>query len=407
MPRLLLVEQYFYPEGWGGAEIPRDIAVGLRQAGYEVDVLCSRDQYAPMSAEAPVDPRSCGIRIFRVPGIFPGPIHRFKLVRIVWFCLYALPRLLLHRNVDLYITQTNPLLIVPTVALAALVRRKPFIIIAQDLYPEALFASGMASPASLPGKWLGRLYSWSYRRATRVVALGPFMRQRLLLKGVAQDRIEIISNWASGDVRTVAARDNPLRKEWGLEDRFVVLYSGNMGVAHEFETLLQAVKQAASSIANLTLVFIGGGVRLAQVRALAGSLQLGERVVFKSFVSASALPFSLGLADIAVVSLRDGFEGVVVPSKALGYMARGIPILFIGPNSDIAEMVRDADCGACCEPGEVLSAAATLVRAAGDRQLLQSWSANALRCYTERFSRQLALQRYAEITLRALSSVRR
>ena len=179
MSKLLLVEQYFYPEGWGGAQIPRDIAIGLRQAGFEVQVLCSKDQYAPMTNRS-ADPTSFGIRIRRVPRVIPGPVHRLKALRIIWFCLYALPCLLFSRAVDLFVTQTNPPLIVPTVALASALRRKPFVIIAQDLYPEALFAASHCAPGSWFGRCLQRLFSWSYRRATRVVALGGFMRGRIL-----------------------------------------------------------------------------------------------------------------------------------------------------------------------------------------------------------------------------------
>jgi colanic acid biosynthesis glycosyl transferase WcaI len=403
MPRLLLVEQYFFPEGWGGAEIPRDIAVGLREAGFEVDVLCSKDQYAPVTEQAPRDPASFGIRILRVPRIFPGPVHRLKLVRIVWFCLCALPRLLLHRGVDLYITQTNPLLIVPTVAIASALRRKPFVIIAQDLYPEALFASGLSGRHSLLGKALQRLFSWSYRRASRVVALGPYMQRRILEKGVHVQRIRTISNWATGDIRPPGAHANPLRAQWGLDDKLVVLYSGNMGIGHEFETFLHGVQRAAAAGANLAVVFIGGGVRLPEVRALVSDLDLTERVIFKDFVPASVLPLSLGLADIAVVTLRSGFEGIIVPSKLLGYMARAIPVLYVGPDSDVAEMIREAACGACCLPGAASAVADLLQRVANERALLRQWGENGRRRYAENFAREPALSRYVDVVREALA----
>jgi colanic acid biosynthesis glycosyl transferase WcaI len=403
MPRLLLVEQYFFPEGWGGAEIPRDIAAGLREAGFEVDVLCSKDQYAPVSGRPPQDPASLGIRIFRVPRIFPGSVHRLKFIRILWFCLYALPRLLFHRGVDLYVTQTNPLLIVPTVAIASALRRRPFVIIAQDLYPEALFASGLSGRDSLPGKTLQRLFSWSYRRAARVVALGPFMQRRILQKGVSADRIRTISNWATGDVRSAGSSDNPLRGQWGLADRFVVLYSGNMGVGHEFETLLRGLQRAVAAGVDAVAVFIGGGVRLPEVRALVSVLGLTDRVVFKDLVPADVLPFSLGIADLAVVTLRSGFEGIIVPSKLLGYMARGIPVLYVGPDSDVAQMIRDADCGACCPTGATSAVADLLNRAANDRALLRGWGDNGSRRYAESFAREPALRQYVEVVREALT----
>ena len=404
MSTLLLVEQYFYPDGWGGAEIPRDIAIGLRQAGFEVDVLCSKDQYAPLApGEARQDPTSFGIRIIRVPRILPGSIHRFKLLRIVWFCAYALPRLLFHPRVDLYVTQTNPLLVVPTVAIASALRRKPFVIVAQDLYPEALFASGLSASGSLQGRWLQRLFSWSYRRASRVAALGNFMRRRILEKGVDQQRVHTISNWATGDIRPVEPRANPLRTEWGVGERFVVLYSGNMGVSHEFETLLHGVRRAVAAGANTALVFIGGGVRLPQVRALVSGLGLSDRVIFRDFVPAEVLSLSLGIADLAVVTLRAGFEGIVVPSKLLGYMARGIPVLYIGPDSDTAEIVRTGACGICCSPGDEQAAADILVSVSNDAARLRRWAESGRAFYARHLARELGVNQYVELVRGALS----
>lgn len=403
MPKVLLVEQYFFPEGWGGAEIPRDIAVGLREAGLAVDVLCSKDQYVAMGKEQAQDPAARGVRIFRVPRILPGSVHRLKSIRILWFCLCALPRLLFHRGVDLYITQTNPLLIVPTAALASFLRRKPLLIIAQDLYPEALFASGASSASSLSGRLLERLFAWSYRRAVGVVALGPVMRRRIIEKGVAPERIRVISNWATGDMQSIGNRENPLRAEWGLGDRFVVLYSGNLGIGHEFRTLLEGVRRARGLGVNVHVVFIGGGTRLIETRRLVSDLDLGDRVTFKGFVPAEALPFSLGLADLAVVTLRQGFEGVIVPSKVLGYMARAIPILYVGPDGDVAQMIRDAECGDCCLPGDSEGVAQVLLRAASERTLLRQWGDNAQRRYGSHYTRRSALDQYVEVVNGALA----
>jgi colanic acid biosynthesis glycosyl transferase WcaI len=398
MPTLLFIEQYFYPEGWGGAEIPRDIVGGLRNAGFDVEVLCGKDQYAPMRPGEIPDPGVGGVRIFRVPRIAPGPIHRFKSLRILWFCAYALPWLLIHRGVDLYITQTNPLLIVPTVALVAALRRKRFVIIAQDLYPEALFASGLAAPGSWPGTSLRRLFGWAYRRARAVVALGPFMRQRILEKGVLPERVHTISNWATGDTRSVSPGENPLRAEWGLANRFVLLYSGNIGVSHEFETLLAGVQRAAAAGVDPVMVFIGGGVRLPEVRAQVASLGLTDRVVFRNFVPADVLPLSLGVADVALVTLRAGFEGVVVPSKLLGYMARGIPVLYIGPDSDAAELIRESLCGACCAPGDPQAVAEVLQSTTNkDGSPLRGWGESGRSFYAQHLAREHGVSRYVEL----------
>jgi len=395
---VVLVEQYFYPDGWGGAEIPRDIAIGLRAAGLAVDVLCGTEQYAPVppGAAAP-DPRAHGVRIVRVPRLLPGPVRRLRMLRVLWFCLWALPLLLLRPRVALFMTQTNPPLVVPVVALVAALRRKPFVIIAQDIYPDVLFASGVSHPRSLAGRLLARLFAWAYRRAHRVVVLGPVMRERVLRKGVRPGRIATISNWATGDLRSERGAENPLRVRWGLTGRFVVLYSGNMGVGHEFETFLGGVARASVAYPSLAVVFIGAGSRLAEVREQVRRLGLEGLVRFEDFVSSMALPQTMGLADLALVTLREGFEGVIVPSKLYGYMARGIPALYVGPPSDVSQTIEVADCGACCLPGQTEAVVQLLGRAIESGEVLRRWSQNGRAYYAAHLSRDRGLAAYTAL----------
>jgi glycosyltransferase involved in cell wall biosynthesis len=288
-------------------------------------------------------------------------------------------------------------------ALASLLRGKPLLVIAQDLYPEALFASGTLSAGSLPGKMLNRLFAWSYRRAVCVVSVGAMMRQRIIAKGVAPERIRVIANWATGDIQSIGDRENPLRIEWGLGKRFVLLYSGNLGVGHEFRTLLEGVRRARELGVDVHVVFVGGGVRLIETRRLVCALNLEDRVTFRGAVPAEVLPFSLGLADLAVVTLRQGFEGVIVPSKVLGYMARAIPILYVGPDGDIAQIIRDAECGDCCLPGDSDGVAQVLQRAANEPWLLRHWGDNAQRRYAAGYTRRCALGQYVEVVQGALT----
>jgi glycosyltransferase involved in cell wall biosynthesis len=403
MAKMILVEQYFYPDGWGGAEIPRDISIALRSAGIEIDVLCGTEQYAPMDPASTVqDPRTVGVNILRIPRLLPGSVRRGKMLRVLWFCFCALPVLLLRRRVDLIATQTNPPLIIPTIAAVAALRRIPFIIIAQDIYPDILFASGMTASGSWAGRALRRLFSWAYRRAHTVVALGPVMERRILAKGVNPKRIVTISNWATGEVRREHHDENPLRIEWGLQDRFVVLYSGNAGIGHEFDTFLDGLLRASALHPNLTAVFIGSGARLGEIRERVQALGIGDRVMFRDFVPAELLPQSMGLADLALVTLRSGFEGIMVPSKLLGYMARGIPTLYIGPDSDISALVRAADCGTCCAPGQADSVAEVLGRVARDHSQLRRWSQGGMEFYAAHLTRERALNRYIDLARTAM-----
>jgi colanic acid biosynthesis glycosyl transferase WcaI len=365
LAQILFVEQFYYPDGWGGTELPRDVTFDLQRRGHQVTVLCGSDQYLPVTGEPGPDPTSLGIRILRTAKLPGRGIRGFKAVRQLFFYVQAI-RYLAGRPPDIFVAQTNPPLIIPLVALAARWWGRPLVVIAQDLYPEALLAAGFIRDRSVAARILQRVFSWSYQRACKVIALGGSMAERLAAKGVVPDRIEIIRNWATGPSAAVSGADNRLRVEWGLGQARVVLYSGNLGRGHEFETLLDAFEVAVRTQPSLKLVIIGQGARLAEVIGGVSARRIEHHVLFKDPVPAERLPESMGLASLAIVSLRQGFEGLLVPSKVPGYMARGLPVLYIGPPGDVSQLIHEAGCGQHCLNGAAAAAAAALTEVASD-----------------------------------------
>jgi len=402
--QVLFIEQFYYPEGWGGAELPRDITMHLARHGYRVEVICGSDQYAPLDGPAGPDPAEAGVTVRRISRLFGGDIHHHKLLRQLWFYAGLVPRLLFRRRPDLFVTQTNPPLTVPLVAAAAWLLRRPYVVIAMDVYPDVIVAHG-ALPAHGPVTGLlGSVFRRAYRGACRIVALGPVMAQRLVGKGIDAARIVEICNWSTGAAGIVRGDCNRLRSEWGLDGRFVLLYSGNLGIGHEFETLLRAVASSRAELPDLRLVVIGKGSRLDEVRLLVEELGLGEIVRFSGLVPADRLPESLGVADLAVATLRPGFEGLIVPSKVVGYMARGIPVLYIGPRSDIDHLVERHDCGFALRNGDVDGVRRALVDANADRAVLASRGESGRRGYDAELARQHGLERYASLVACCLAA---
>jgi glycosyltransferase involved in cell wall biosynthesis len=335
--------------------------------------------------------------VLRVPRLIPGDIHSFKLLRQLWFYLVAGPLLLTRRRPSVFVVQTNPPLLVPIAAVVALLRRVPLVIIAQDIYPDVMFAHGMARPSSLPGQLLARLFRWAFRRAAKVVALGDTMVSRLVQKGVDRDRIELISNWATGDERIERGPGNELRAKWGLEGKFVLLYSGNIGIAHDVETCIGAMPELLRHSPDVRLVFVGKGSRLDTAQQAAAHAGVEHAVQFHPLVPASLLPHSLGLADLAVVTLREGFEGLVVPSKALGYMARGVPTVYVGPPSDVEHLLLDSAGGICVRNGDAAEMARAVVACIDRPERLEAMGQAAKTYYEARLSRAAGLARYASL----------
>jgi colanic acid biosynthesis glycosyl transferase WcaI len=394
---VVFTEQFYYPEGWGGAQLPRDVTMYLAQRGLAVDVICGTDQYAPVEGDAGIDPATTGVRIRRIPRLLGGDIHRHKLLRQVWFCLAALPMLFFRAKPRLFVTQTNPPFIVPLIALVAAIHCRPFVIIAQDLYPEVLFAHGMLSKKSLAARILRGVFGWAYKRAARVVSLGPVMSERLVEKGVSQKRVTAICNWATGEEGIVRGSGNLLRSQWGLEGCFVILYSGNLGIAHDVETAILAVRDCLPQLPMLRLVFVGAGSRLAEARRIVRETGVSHAVQFRPLVPFALLPHSLGVANVALVTLRQGFEGLVVPSKLLGYMARGVPALYVGPQSDAQYLIEESGGGACVANGDVAGLGNLLRRLANDQGTLSKMSRSAEQFYRDRLAQQIGLEQYRTV----------
>jgi colanic acid biosynthesis glycosyl transferase WcaI len=402
IPRpIVFIEQYYFPDGWSGAQIPRDITIGLANEGYPVSVICGRDQYVPIDSEgvsSGEDPRKSGIRIRYVPKL-PAFLHRPKgLLSQCWFSIVATVFVLLHGARSILMVQTNPPLnVVAAGAMAVLLRRR-VILIAQDLYPEVMIAHGMIKKAGRTARVLTAMYRWAYRRAACVVSLGPTMTERLRDKGVDADRICEISNWATGDLQSVRGPSNRLRSEWGLSDKFVVLYSGNLGNAHDAETMLRAIAVARTSLSGLRMVIIGAGSRIAEAKELAKSLAIDDLVLFKPWMPDHLVPLSLGVADMGVVSLLPGFDGLVVPSKLLGQMARGIPTVYVGPkNSDVDRLISKSGGGISVDNGNFVDLAARLVEFASDPAALRQVGESAMSYYTQHLSREIGLDSYRSI----------
>jgi colanic acid biosynthesis glycosyl transferase WcaI len=401
---VVFVERYFFPEGWGGAQIPRDITAELARAGFKVAAVCGRDQYIAASAAESQDPRKLGVSIWYVPRYRLSKSSSKSILSQLWFCTIASMTIALRGRPALFMVQTNPPLVVVALSAIAAILRRPLILVAQDLYPEVMIAHGMVNRRSLLGRALIRVFRLAYQSAACVVSLSPNMTTRLTEKGVDANRIREICNWATGDPSIVRGSANKVLRQWDLFGRFVVLYSGNLGIAHDAETIVRAVAIASSQVARLRLVFVGEGGRIEATKRLVEELGLREFVLFRPSVPMELLPHTMGAADLALVTLLPGFEGLVVPSKLFGHMARGIPTMYIGPpNGDVAVVLAKSSGGIAVANGDIAAAAASLVELAVDRLALQRMGASAARYYNEHLSRELGLTAYRKLVESVIS----
>ena len=273
----------------------------------------------------------------------------------------------------------------------------------QDLFPEVAMAVGPGKDGAMGPvyRFMKVLRDRSLRSADMNVVLGDRMAERVLALGVAPDKIRLISNWADARVlKPVLHEENDLRRAWGLDGKFVVGYSGNLGRAHEYETLIDAIARLEDDPPSgppVVWLFIGGGA-LYDEFALQTARRHLTSVVFKPYQSRDVLSQSLSAADVHLVSLRPELEGLIVPSKFYGITAVGRPALFIGDtDGEIARLIARHDCGVTVAPGDGAALARAVHGFAEDPKRRVQLGNNARAAFEASFEQAIAVKKWRQL----------
>jgi glycosyltransferase involved in cell wall biosynthesis len=354
-PSILFVNQHYWPDVAATGQVLSDLAEFLVAAGFEVGVLCSRGGYEGGKVDAPKREIRRGVRVTRVPSPgFGRRSHRGRFLDYGAFLAQVAARLAWGRKWDLVVLLTTPSMLPVSGWIAGRLRGRPYAIWSMDVHPEIEIALGIL-PAAV-SRFLGPFDRASHARAEFVVALGSCMRERLISKGVAAARLRTIPVWSRADELWPVDRvENRLAAELGIGDEFIVMYSGNAGLAHRFDEVLDAIGRLEGD-PGFAFVFVGGGPRKPEILARANGTR---NFRYLEYQPRGELVGSLSLGDVHLLTLRGDMAGLVVPVKLYGIMAAGRPVVMVGPRgSESARTIEREGIGHVIDPDE-LGAAAT------------------------------------------------
>ena len=359
--RLLVVNRFFDPDASATSQLLTDLVDELDTRGFAVTVFAGRHTYLNTGTVLPARAWRAGVEVRRLRHTGFGRFSlRGRILDSATFAASAFLALLTHaRPGDVILAKTDPPLISVVAWFGARLTGARLVNWCQDLFPENAAAMGVRLMRGVLGGALQALRNASLCGAEMNVAVCSSMAARLAAQGVPRERLTVISNWADGKViRPLAPRDNPLRAAWGLGERFVVGYSGNLGCAHLVDPVVELITLLADE-PKLAFLFIGAGSGYGILRAAIAERRL-ENVVFRPYQDRAKLRLSLTAPDLHLVTLRPEWEGLVMPSKLYGALAAGRPILFIGdPEGDAARIVR-AGPGLVANPEEMPALAAQI-----------------------------------------------
>ena len=342
--KILLLNQTFYPDVAATAQYLRELATALVEQGHEVTVVCARRAYDHPKTIYPARETWRGVRIYRVYSSRFGKKARWhRAVDFASFVFSSCARLLFLPRHDVVVALTTPPLISFIGAWRAKLWRAKFCYWVMDMNPDEAIAAGWLRADSFVTKMLERMSRFSFRQAGRIIALDRFMRDRIVAKGIAPEKIAVLPPWSQDqDVRFDVAGREQFRRQHGLAGKYVVMYSGNHSPVHPLDTLMQAAERLEDDLV-IKFCFVGGGSEFKRVQHWA---KAGKRtnVLCLPYQPLAQLSASLSAADAHVVVMGEAMLGIVHPCKIYNMLAVGAPVVYVGPQpSHITEILDRLD----------------------------------------------------------------
>jgi glycosyltransferase involved in cell wall biosynthesis len=393
--KLVFFNRFFFPDTSATSQMLTDLALDLARTGSDVHVVASHAEGENARTEA-----MRGLTVHRVAAAAGGP-HGLAWRALAYLAYLRGARRAAYRLLrvgDLAITLTDPPLLSAAIAPVAARRGAKLVAWLQDLFPEVAREYGIPGTGRIGGAPLRRLRDRSLAGAHAVVVIGDTMAERVRALGcVDAARLQVIHNWSDGRaIMPVDPTSNALRRAWGLDGRFVVGYSGNLGRVHEFGTLLDAAARLSGE-PDVVVLIVGRGPRLAEAKQRAARDRLAN-LRFEPHQNRAHLAESLGAADLHISILPPAFEGLVVPSKIYGIMAAGRPTVFIGSiTGETARILAQAGAGLTVATGDSAALAAAILRLRDDFRERAAMGDRARAAFEARYDMPIALRKWRSV----------
>lgn len=325
-----------------------------------------------------------------------GPSYdRRSILHRVWswvfFLLFAFRAIFpVKRAIPILVVSNPPFL--PLIALVfRMLRHQQYVILVYDIYPDIPKQLGLLSNRLIIAMW-GIINKYVFMYAKYVVTLGPYMAHtlaRYFSSLSAKGRIAIIPTWVDTDIFIPRIKiDNYFAREYGQIDKLTVLYSGNIGFTHDIRLLIDAAVQLRDD-RRISFLIIGEGQGKT---ALTEKVEFNElnNVIILPYQPEESLPYSLACADISIISIADGIEGLMMPSKTYYAMAVGSALIGLSrPPNDLAHVIEESGCGINIEPGDLSGLIHVIVKFAENRAWLNQCKVAARKAAIQKYARSV------------------
>lgn len=397
-----IIYHFFYPDDVISARHFSDFAEELVNRDWKVTVLTSNRYCRYPRRKITIKEEDWrGVHIIRIIKPNWNQANRYwRLANSFWMMVGTILKLCRLPSTDVIVVGSDPQFSQFLFPILRLLNRQCILAYwCYDLYPEAIIADESNGLFRWVAQGLTSLMGKVYRSVDLLVDIGPCMRKRF---DVYQNKAlrATLTPWALVEPNKLHEPDPVTRYDLFGYTRLALLYSGNIGKAHDFDLFLKLARNVYKIDPQITFCFACRGNRLEELKEAISSDDYNIRLA--PFAEESKLEKRLNAADIHLISLQPEWEGIVVPSKFFGSLAVGKPVIYAGPeNSSIAYWIKEFNVGLVLTQSNMQQVVEKLVGIARNPDVMKTWQKNAIHAYHAYFSKKVVMDRW-DITLREL-----
>ena len=395
--KFFLISQVFYPDEVSTAGLFTQLCERMVEKGIHVEVWCAQPSYNE-SNKQPSNLIYKGICIHYLPstnfrkGSFLG-----RLSNYLTFTFSLLIKFIFTRDKSSVFTSTNPPYLGFIIACLCRIKRRKFIYLIQDVFPEGLVRIGKLSYKSTIVKFWNKLNRYTFKRSEIIIVLGRDMKSWLnSFATFSISKTEVIPIWQDGNlIQPMHFSKSIFAKENRMENKFVIQYSGNMGLWNDMIFFAEAILQVKDP--GILFTFIGDGIRKNEMYKVWNNI-VPDNVQLFPFQPKSKLNDVLSACHIALVSLRDGAQGMAVPSKIMGILASGRPTLaVVSKESEISYILNEEKCGIQVEPGDKSGFLNAIELLKSNPALMDEMGQHARKAFEKKYSVDIIAEKYIDL----------
>ena len=404
MMDVLIVHMRYFPDNTGTAPLVTQLAQDLALQGNNVTVIASLPHYGRTSIHPDYrkhkgffsQNKESGVHIIRTPvyvPLTPGLIPR--AINYLSYNIFSIIAGFHVKDVDVVLAINPPITTSFSAWVISVFRRSPLVVGIQDVWPDCVIQIGQLQNRLVVSisKVLEKI---QYQIARKIIVLSPGMQNNLEKKGVMQEKIEVISNWADIDEVYPLDKKNPFYLDHGWDDYFVVLFSGNHGYIAALDKIMDAAL-LLEGYPNILFVLAGEGSvkKNLQFRAKEEGM---KNIRFLPTQPPREWLEMLAAADLGLVTLRKELAGLNVPSKVYTLMAAERPILASVPKeSEVASLVQRANAGIVVAPESPVELSNAILEYYDKAELLKEFGKNGRRYLIDKYNRKIQTNRYLHV----------